>query len=478
MESMRAPEWLKDETLRHRLRRVLLLLGGILLLVILLFGCGQVALWDPIPRAYTDTRSKLAADYQPWPYLALAAIDPAVVEEIQHDLANDPDAANKILPVIGGQIQFWPTPEPEVIANVSPTSTHTAAAVLTSTPTESAATPTPTATTQTPPPTPTGTPATASTPTGTSTLTLIGTPTRTRTLPPSTTYTPTRTNAPTLTPTYTATFAPTGTYTPTNTAVVPLTNTDTPVPTSAPTNTSAPTAAPTDTPTVTPTPTDTPTPTPTDTPTITSTPTDTPTSTVTYTPTVTFTPTITPTPTSTSTSTPTPTNTPAPCTGNPAGINIGPPDSSIWTIGCGQSVIIDLVAMGGSAINTTTQDVGTFDFVQYEWAVGANIMMDWVITEVGTGPSGSCATSTWYTILNWGDGSVSNNGIIGGAYPENDNEVIPQSALYLGSTTGIAIDIDDPALSVPAGIYYCVRFSAPLGGGNDPGEVDSIEILP
>jgi hypothetical protein len=113
-----------------------------------------------------------------------------------------------------------------------------------------------------------------------------------------------------------------------------------------------------------------------------------------------------------------------------------------------------------------------------ESAVPNFIYIDWVVTEVGTGPSGSCASSTWYTVLNWGDGNASNNGIIGGAYPENDNQPIPFSALYLGSTTGIAIDLNDPALGVPGGTYPCVRVSAPLGGDNDAGEVDSIQVLP
>ncbi len=265
MESVRVPEWLKDESLR--LRRVLLLPGGILLLVILLFGCGQFALWDPIPRAYADTRSRLQADYSPWPHLSLAAIDPAIIEEIQRDLANDPDAANKTLPVIGGQIQFWPTPEPTSTATITPTPTATGGA--TSVPTEpAAATPTG-AESATQPPTPTNTQLTAATPTPTGTPTTpaptsTSMPTRTRT--PTPTATRTNTPLPTTTRTYTptATIAPTNTYTPTNTAVVPPTNTNTPVPTSVPTDTPtpAPTATYTPTLTLTPTVTDTPTITP------------------------------------------------------------------------------------------------------------------------------------------------------------------------------------------------------------------------
>jgi len=138
---------------------------------------------------------------------------------------------------------------------------------------------------------------------------------------------------------------------------------------------------------------------------------------------------------------------------------------------------VDIVALGGSAIDTVVQD-GSYDFVQYESPGGSGILMDWVITEVGTGPSGACLSSTWYLALNWGDGNSGNNGILGGAYPEMDNQDIPLSALYVGSTTGIAIDLDAPALSVPAGLYPCLRIYALLGGSNDPAQVDSIEILP
>ncbi|HKZ68969.1 MAG TPA: hypothetical protein VJ020_02755, partial [Anaerolineales bacterium] len=94
MKSAQLPEWLEqwlyDAWIQNRVRRLAELLAGFLLLIVLLFGCGLSAQWDPLPRAYADTRSKLQADYKPWPFLRLNALDPRILEEIQRDLANDP----------------------------------------------------------------------------------------------------------------------------------------------------------------------------------------------------------------------------------------------------------------------------------------------------------------------------------------------------------------------------------------------------
>ena len=100
-----------------------------------------------------------------------------------------------------------------------------------------------------------------------------------------------------------------------------------------------------------------------------------------------------------------------------------------------------------------------------------------MIVEVGTGPSGSCASSTWSMVFNWGDGISSNNGSLGSTHPENDNENIPFADLYgTPLQTGIAIDLN--AVGITSGTYPCLRLSAPLGGANDPAQTDSIEVLP
>ncbi len=180
----------------------------------------------------------------------------------------------------------------------------------------------------------------------------------------------------------------------------------------------------------------------------------------------------TPTPTATSTATETPIPTAVP----PNNVNIGAPDGGIEDISGGGELIIDLEALTGSPLNTSTPD-GAYDLVFYEYVPSAGIiMLDHVVLEVGTGPSGSCGSSTWTTVLNWGDGVLTNNGQLGSLYPgEADNQSIPFSNLYLGTTPGIAIDIDALGAS---GIYPCLRIYSPLSGDGDSAQVDSIEILP
>ena len=103
-------------------------------------------------------------------------------------------------------------------------------------------------------------------------------------------------------------------------------------------------------------------------------------------------------------------------------------------------------------------------------------MLDHVVLEVGTCPSGSCGSSTWTTVFYWGDADTNNNGMLGSTFPgEVDNQSIPFSNLYLGTTPGIAINIDALGAS---GIYPCLRIYSPVSGSGDAAQVDSIEILP
>jgi hypothetical protein len=105
-------------------------------------------------------------------------------------------------------------------------------------------------------------------------------------------------------------------------------------------------------------------------------------------------------------------------------------------------------------------------------AGSSEIMLDWVIVEIGTSPSGP-----WYPVFNWYDNVRDNNTNVGQSsygFGEDDNESIPFSVLS-PYQTGIAIDID--AITPPSGTYTWVRIRSPLGGDNDPAEVDSIEVL-
>jgi hypothetical protein len=153
--------------------------------------------------------------------------------------------------------------------------------------------------------------------------------------------------------------------------------------------------------------------------------------------------------------------------------NFGTPDGAFHTIGCGQSIIVDL---GGSPIVTHAG----YDLVYYEryTAAGPGIYMDSVVVEVCS--DASCTTT--YTVFDWNDGALDLNTNIGaGGYTpgEPDNEPIPEGALY-GTPpfqVGITIDVDAVA---PSGTYGYLRLSAPAMGGSvtDGAEVDSVEILP
>jgi hypothetical protein len=177
--------------------------------------------------------------------------------------------------------------------------------------------------------------------------------------------------------------------------------------------------------------------------------------------------------TSTATATPTATAT---ATAVPSGMNIGSPDGAILNLGGGGEWIIDLEAETGNPLRTSPPDTA-YDLVVYEYEVSPGIiMLDHIIVEVGTGPSGSCSSSTWMTVLNWGDTDPNNNGQLGNLFPgELDNQSIPFVHLYNGSTAGIGIDIN--ALSTP-GFYPCLRIYSPVSGDGDAAQVDSIEILP
>jgi hypothetical protein len=487
---------------KHLFRWAVLLL----LLIVLLFGCGQLALWNPFPQVLADTRSRMAADYSPWPFVRIAAVDPSIIEEIQRDLQAEGEAV-PALPQLGAAVEIWATAAATATPAVAGTATLPPGTQAAQTGTSPASTPT-----DIPAGTATGTQASGSstatstivpsftptvqvttlTPTHTGTATRTPSPTPTRTLTRPATHTRTVTPTRTLTPTRTTTGTqptPTRTRTPTRTAPPPaLTATRTRTPTITQTASASPTATftlvPTDTPTTPPTATFTLVPTSTPTVTITFTPTPTvtltPTVTPTVTPTDTETPTVTPTdtetptvtlthtPTTPATHTPTVTATASPPDGGP---DVGGPDCQIYELNGGNSIIVDL---GSPAL--VTGHAG-FDLVYYESQSGGGILMDWVIIFVCE--DAACATE--YEVFNWGDGGPDSNTNVGGAgysAPEDDNEAIPAAALWTGGSlqTGIAIDID-PLVPAPRTFQY-IRIFAPSGGDFDPAQIDGVEVLP
>ncbi|MBN2115420.1 MAG: hypothetical protein JW730_02555, partial [Anaerolineales bacterium] len=121
-------------------------------------------------------------------------------------------------------------------------------------------------------------------------------------------------------------------------------------------------------------------------------------------------------------------------------------------------------------------DVGTWDLVYYErpHTAPAGIYLDVVRIEISDG------TNT-YTVFEWGDGNPNPNTNIASVPvpPEDDNTFIGAGSLYNGS--GVAIDIDHPALGIPSGTTYTqIIITALDGGPPDDGNcgIDGIEVLP
>lgn len=223
-------------------------------LVLILFGSGQLALWLSMPTIHADTRSQLTADYRPWRREAIRPLDDAILDDIQRD----EDATPGDVPIVTAV--FWPTATP------SPTLPSSLINTLTPSPSlpQLTATPAnPSTSTQTPiAPGPSATLLRTATPTLATSATRTRTQSATRTLgvssTPSRTPTPFNTATPlppTSLPSATPTATPAGplptTRTPTTTATVTITTT--PTATSTPTPTATITQTPT--PTVTPTPT-------------------------------------------------------------------------------------------------------------------------------------------------------------------------------------------------------------------------------
>jgi hypothetical protein len=235
------PEVEKEEESRQQLREFAQWLLIVPLIMMVLFGCGQLAIFTTSEAALADTQSRLTAEYGQWPYVQVKGIRGEIVEEIKKDGSEsqdpndtyndpveivDPWVDSELPPIVVVQLPGAGTPSPtgnppagSPGPGLDPTSTLDG----TNSP---EATSTPTATnTLTPWPTTTAEPTSTDNPSATRTFTPTPslTPTKTSTLPP------TQPGAPTWTPSATATRTPIPSNTPTNTPIPP-TSTNTPVP--------------------------------------------------------------------------------------------------------------------------------------------------------------------------------------------------------------------------------------------------------
>ena len=165
----------------------------------LLLAIGQAGMTSAQVPNSADTLSRMHADYSPWEMYVIRPVNPAILEVISRDLANDSGGDGRVPGMSQGG--FWTTAQPTfpvVTSSSTPTPTQTIPAPQSQTPTANQ------------PPVQ----ATTNTPTSTSTPILpTRTPTRTNTPIPSTftptptrtAITPTRTSTPTRTPSRTAT---------------------------------------------------------------------------------------------------------------------------------------------------------------------------------------------------------------------------------------------------------------------------------
>ncbi len=153
---------------QERRRRPWFLLPWMLLVFLILFCCGQLALISSLPASGENTRSELQADYRPWAFFPMAPIDPGLLlealQELGWEITPIATAEGCLLP--GQNCDGTPTP-----TDADPTATP------------EPATPTITPTPDIPTNTPTNEPPTI-TPTVTNTPTVTRTPTQTPTPTP------------------------------------------------------------------------------------------------------------------------------------------------------------------------------------------------------------------------------------------------------------------------------------------------------
>jgi hypothetical protein len=189
------------------------------------------------------------------------------------------------------------------------------------------------------------------------------------------------------------------------------------------------------------------------------------TSTPTQSPTGAFTPTSTPTSTATATAIQALTNTP-----DPTEPDFGGPDGNTTTLGNGAWVEFNLTGFsldGNSA----------WDAVYYEMeeaSAAGKIHLGAVKIEVY-----DQTTVNWYEIYNWGDGAADTNASYNNGNSEPDGFPIDKSLLDGASplNTGIAMDIDTPALGQGGAIGDLITIIRITSLSNTNCEIDSLQML-
>jgi hypothetical protein len=86
------------------------LLPWMVVVSLILFACGQLALVLRAAPGTADTRSNLSADYSPWSFMPMAPLDPAFLVQLASDLEIDPSIVDSpvcLLP--GSECQASPT---------------------------------------------------------------------------------------------------------------------------------------------------------------------------------------------------------------------------------------------------------------------------------------------------------------------------------------------------------------------------------
>jgi hypothetical protein len=182
-------------------------------------------------------------------------------------------------------------------------------------------------------------------------------------------------------------------------------------------------------------------------------------------PTGTSTPSFTPASTFTSTATQTPTNTP-----DPSEPDFGGPDGNTITLGNGAWIEFNLsgFSLDGNSV---------WDAVYYEMeeaSAAGKIHLGAVKIEVY-----DQTTAAWYEIYNWGDGIADNNASYNNGNSEPDSFPVDQSLLSGAPplNTGIAMDIDTPALGQGGSIGDSITKIRVTSLSNSHCEIDALQML-
>jgi hypothetical protein len=179
----------------------------------------------------------------------------------------------------------------------------------------------------------------------------------------------------------------------------------------------------------------------------------------------TFSSSLTSTATATATASQTPTNTP-----DLSEPDFGGPDGNTTTLGNGAWIEFNLSGF-------TLDGNSAWDAVYYEMeetSAAGKIHLGSVKIEVYDE-----TTSAWYEIYNWGDGAADTNASYNNGNAEPDGFPIDKSLLYGAPplNTGIAMDIDTPALGQGGSIGDLITIIRITSLSNTHCEVDSLQML-